>query len=545
MRERMGAIAPYLSVFGLMLLAGSMFVRQLPDMPEWATPALVAGGVVLLALWPILQPQFFRDLLGGRQARFGGNALLLTVGVIGVIGVINYLGTLRYARWDVTEGQRLSISSQTKQILDDIADGGEEINLTAVVARDGAEATDLRPLMEQYTERAPNIKFNVVDPQFDIAQLMAIQQRTGEAPPARGLLAELGGARLDEESGTLEGYRREVVYSFDEQAITEALVKLTRGEKRVIAFVTGHGEMSTVRDNEGRSLSAVAQELERVGYVLEEINLSTITETITADAVVVAGPQRAFTGEEQDALASYVESGGALMLLHDAQGEANFNELLAPVGVRINNDIVLDPQRSAQGVANLPVIDGDGYRFHETTRDLQQDGLNLIFFNASSIEVGESLLPSVTTTPLLETSAAAWGETGMAALAPDEQPSQDPGEASGPLTLAVAVDGAAGASTEEGAAPEGSYGRVMVLTGAEMSSDAFIERFQWPYNPIIVLNGVNWLTQDEALIGIPPTQADERPLEAPQNPWLLFLAVAVLMPAVVAGLGAWIFWTRR
>jgi hypothetical protein len=133
----------------------------------------------------------------------------------------------------------------------------------------------------------------------------------------------------------------------------------------------------------------------------------------------------------------------------------------------------------------------------------------------------------------------------MAALAPDEQPIQDPSEASGPLTLAVAIDGTAGASTQEGAAPEGDYGRIMVLTGAEMSSDAFIERFQWPINPIIVLNGLNWLTQDEALIGIPPTQADERPLEPPQNPLLLFLAVAVLMPAVVAGLGAWIFWTRR
>ena len=183
MRQRLGAIAPYLSVFGLMLLAGSLFVRELPEMPAWSSPALAAAGVVMLALWPILQPEVFRDLLGARQARFGGNALLLTVGVLGVIGILNYLGTLRYARWDVTENKRLSISNQTKQILDDIAGRrpGDQPD-RGRGAPNGAEATDLRPLVEQYTRQAPNINFQVVDPQFDIGELLAIQQRTGEKP---------------------------------------------------------------------------------------------------------------------------------------------------------------------------------------------------------------------------------------------------------------------------------------------------------------------------------------------------------------------------
>ena len=295
----------------------------------------------------------------------------------------------------------------------------------------------------------------------------------------------------------------------------------------------------------------MVQELERLGNRVEEINLSTITETITADAVVVASPQRQVPEQEQEMLEEYVASGGSVLLMLDSQSDASFVDLLAPVGLRVNDDIVLDPQQGAYGAANLPVIDGDGYRFHDITRDLQQEGLNLVAFNASSIEVGESLLLSVTTTPLLETSEASWGETGMASLGPGEQPSQDPTEPTGPLALAVAVDGSSSGDDLDGEAPQGGYGRMVVLTGGEMASDAAVIPQSGaltalgPYNAIFVLNSINWLTQDEALIGIPPTDSADRPLEAPQNPWLLFLATAVLMPAVVAGLGFWIFWTRR
>ncbi len=545
MRERIGAIAPYLAVFGLILAVGSFLIPPVDGM-TWLPTALQAAGGAMILAWPFLQPDVFRDMLGARQARFGGNAVLLTIAVLGVVGVINYLGTLRYARLDVTEGQRFSISNQTRQILDDLSDRGDDIRLTAIVTNGSSEATDLVPLVEQYTGEAGNISFDMVDPDLDRLQLLAIQQRTGDPPPRRGLLAEMNPPAINPETGEPEAsqdYRNEVVYSFDEQAITEALVKLTRTEPSVVGFVIGHGEMGTDPDSEGRSLSAVAQQLERLSYQIEPVNLSTVTETLDADVLVVAGAQRSYTDAELQALQTYVEGGGAVLLLLDGQGEARFDALLAPSGVRVRDDDVLDPLRSYQGVANLPVIAEDGYLFHEITRDLEQEGLNLIFFNAASLDVGDSLLESVSATPLLQTSEEAWGETGLATLAPDAQPSKDPDEAVGPLSLAVAIEGADAVEGEGGGAS--SYGRIVVISGAEMASDAFIERFQWPYNPLLVLNSINWLTQDEALIGIPAVAQDERPLEAPQNPWLLILSTALLMPAVVAGLGFYVFWSRR
>jgi hypothetical protein len=44
-----------------------------------------------LALYVILDPQRVRKGLTGRQARYGSNAILLSVAFIGIVVVINYL----------------------------------------------------------------------------------------------------------------------------------------------------------------------------------------------------------------------------------------------------------------------------------------------------------------------------------------------------------------------------------------------------------------------------------------------------------------------
>jgi ABC-type uncharacterized transport system involved in gliding motility auxiliary subunit len=84
----------------------------------------------------------------------------------------------------------------------------------------------------------------------------------------------------------------------------------------------------------------------------------------------------------------------------------------------------------------------------------------------------------------------------------------------------------------------------VVFGTSQFVSDAYMQQVQ-TLNLALFMNAVNWLTQEEDLITIAPTEPDSRPLQAPTNPRLLLVATALLMPLAVLGVGMWIWWRRR
>jgi len=530
-RERAAEYSVYISFFGLFLLFGALALRSLDvaDLPDWAPLGLAVVGGVLLLAWPALNPREVGALLAGRRARYGGNSLILSLSVIGILAVVNFLGTRWYVAQDVTANQRYSISRQTRQIIDDLETQGQAVNVTAIVRRGDPAEDGLDRLIDQYRAHSKTVTFEKLDPQVEPIQYQTIAQRIGEDPPSRGILAEA------------DGNHAVVFSSFDEQSITEAIVKATREEERVVKFTTGHEEYSP--DGGERSYAALKDALEREGVSVETVNLSVMTDTLAADAVVVAGPRRPFLPEEAEALVEYARSGGALLVLLDPQSDAGLSELLTLYGIRMRDDLVLDPQSGFLGSIDVPAVTGDGYRFHTLTKDLTDSGLITVFPGARSIDdSADPLAESVTTTPLIQTSDASWGETDFDGLATGDIV-KDEGDAEGPLTLAVSAEGAA----TEGGEDAASYGRLVVFGSAAMVSDGFLGGLQGLSlgNGNLVLNAVNWLTQDEALISIRPTEPDTRPISPPQNPLLLFISTTLLMPALVAGIGFWVWWRQR
>src|SRR5512138_754483 len=55
--------------------------------------------VIGLAVYVLLDPQRTREALTGRQARYGSNALLMTLAFAGIIIVINYLVNNNSRQW--------------------------------------------------------------------------------------------------------------------------------------------------------------------------------------------------------------------------------------------------------------------------------------------------------------------------------------------------------------------------------------------------------------------------------------------------------------
>lgn len=529
-REKLSSAAPYLSIFGLLLLVaagavawlasprGSSLVRGV-TIPNWLPWTLAAIGVVFVLAYPVIRFEEVVAFLRGRRARYGSSVLVSIVAVLGILAVIAFLGTRRYRVWDLTTNKQYTLSRQTKQILNSLT---QKVELTAIIPAGERPDTvaDLETLIERYQQVKPGaITFKKIVPQYEPLAYRAIQERTNNAAPSRGLVAEAGS-------------RHATSWGFDEQAVSEVILKATKAVTRTVLFTTGHGEIPLdLAGDDGRGLGIVKQGLEREGYV---VNTLAITTTLPkADAIVVAGPQRAFRQDEAALLRRYVAEGGSLMLLLDPGREHGLDSVLLPWEIRTPNDLVIDPARALPIAPTWMAIPGDAYQFHTITKELE--GYASILPACRSISVGTPVTVELQVTKLIESSNRAWGETNLEALQkPGAVPQMDEADTKGPLTLAVAGDGGE------------KYGRIVVFGTGGLAADGVLRQFQGQVaNGDLFMNSINWLTQDEQLIAIRPTESDDRPLSKPSNPLYLLLATTLFMPAVVLGIGGWVYWRRR
>ncbi len=530
MAEKLRTTAPYLSIFGLLLLAAAGVVAWLASprgaalakgatIPGWLPWSLAIAGAVLTLAYPLLRTEEVVAVLRGRKTRYGSSVLLSIVAVLGILAVVAFLSGRRYRVWDLTATKQYSLSRQTKQILNSLA---QPVQLTAIVPNMENPSTvrDLETLIERYQQVKPGaIEYKKLVPQHEPIAYRSLQERTNNAAPSRGIVAEAGG-------------RHAVTWGFDEQSVSEVILKATKVVTRTIAFTSGHGEIPLeFAGSDGRGLGIVKQGLEREGYVVTTL---TITSTLpVADAIVVAGPQRAFRPDEAKLLREYVEKGGSLMLLLDPGREHGLEAVLLPWEIRTPDDLVVDPQRALLNAPTWMMIPGDAYQFHTITKELE--GYASIFPASRSLSVGTPVTVELQVTKLIESSNSAWGETDLESLTkPGGLPSLDENDTKGPVTLAAAGDGGE------------KYGRLVVFGTGGLAADGVLRQFSGQVaNGDLFMNSINWLTQDEQLIAIRPTAADDRPLNRPNNPLYLLLATTVLMPAVVLGIGGWITWRRR
>ena len=530
MREQLRGAAPYISVFGLVLLIAGLVVRALPNVPANIGWGLVVVGLVLLLAWPVLAWSDFRALLSTRRVRFGGNAFILAVAVLAGLLALYFLGTRFYWSQDLTENKQFTLQRQTVQILNNLKDANKPVQLTAVMGVNEAATTeeDLRRLVERYAKVNPQVTLTVVRPGQDPTGLLALAGRLQKDPNqlVRTLTAESGG-------------KNATVYSFDEQGVSEAIIKATRDKETTIYFTTGHGEPGTTGEN---GYGALQRGLEAQGYVVKTTSLGTMTETLKAgDLVIVAGATRPFPESETRKLSQFLKDKGALLILTGTPfafppgtpPDLGLNAVLAPWQVQLGNNLVLDPAGDA--LLQRPtwaLVQGDGWQFDTITKDLSTT--RAVFPDARSIATGTAVTGTFTSAALVKTDAQAWAETDLQSVQGSQQPAAGPDE-QGPVTLGVKAEGGT------------DYGRVVVFGSSQMVTDGFLNATVLAgfSNGSLVLNAINWLTADEDLISIQPTSPDSRQLSPPQNPALLWWLVVVILPLLVFGVAVWVWWQRR
>ena len=507
--RRYAPIGLYLSLVAL-LVAGGFYIVQ----HSFTLPIQISLGIVVLgiAAFALLDPQRVRTGLTGRQARYGSNAFIMTIAFIGIIVVVNYIGYKNAPRWDLTQDKVNSLAPESIKVLASLK---QPVLAVAYYTSRASDARTAKQLLDNFKTKGNNLfNYQFVDP---------------EANPVQ---AQADHITQDSTVVLKQDGRQELITSPTEQDITSALIRLANPGKRVVYFLTGHGEFDPNGSGTG-AYSQVKATLTAKNYTVQTLNL--LSEQKIPDdalAIIIAGPKKPLSDNEVSLIKDYLAKGKALVYLSDPPALMDTPNTVDPLanylatswGIESGNNVVIDPNY------NPPVVSvSNSYGNHAITQKLS---LVSVFPTAHSITAGTAPT-NVTLTQLVLTSNQAWGETDIEALKNNQQITPDKTkDLMGPVSLAVA-----GSNSQTNA-------RVVVIGNADFASD---QNYQAYGNSDFIINSIDWAASQNSLINLTAKTPTNRVLVPPSDSiiGLILLGSVFVMPGLVIFFGITTWLQRR
>ncbi|HMD88434.1 MAG TPA: Gldg family protein [Anaerolineaceae bacterium] len=509
--KKYAPIGLYLSLLAI-LVAGGFYIVQ----KSFTLPIQISLGVAVLgiAAFALLDPERVRTSLSGRQARYGSNALVMTIAFIGILVVINYIGYKNAPRWDLTQDQ---VNSLAPESIKTLASLKQPVMAYAYYTSRASDTNTARQLLENFKNKSINeFDFKFLDPEAN-----PVQAQADHVTQDSTVVLKMDG-------------RQELVTSPTEQDITSALIRLANPGKRTVYFLTGHGEYDP-NGSGNNAYSQVKATLTAKNYTIQTLNLLSGSE-IPSDAlaIIIAGPKIPLSDNEVSLIKNYLANGKALVYLSNPPAlmqTPNSKDPLADYlattwGIESGNNIVVDPN------VNPPVVAvTNSYGSHPITQKLT---VVTVFPTAHSISAGTAPT-NISLTQLAITSDQAWGETDIQALQNNQQLSPDKSkDLMGPVSLAVA-----GSNSQTNA-------RVVVIGNADFAND---QNFQAYGNSDFIINSIDWAASQNNLINLTAKTPTNRVLVPPSDiiTGLLLLGSVFVMPGLVIffGITTWLQRRRR
>lgn len=504
--------SPWAYLLAAVALIAAAIVYILNRRVDPSVQVLLAGAALFLAAGVVLDPERIRRFLSGRQARYGSNALLLSLAVLGSLGVLNYLAYQNPKSWDLTEDQQYTLAPETVDLLDGL---NREVSIIGFYSPARASSREnIAPLLARYQEASDGlVSVSFVDPD--------------ENPFA----AQNYGVTRDGTLVVAVDDRSEVLSASTEREITSAIIRLTNPGTRKVLFTTGHGERE-IDSSEPDGMTQVRSALEAKNYTVETVNL--LAENAIAEdalALIIAGPQFQLSPDEVVIIREYLDGGGALVLMYEPSVTATMGDEDDPLasylseawGLKFDQNLIVDPN------SNFPLLAvAFDYGSHPITNRL--GNLVSYFPTSRSIVMLEPPVDGATLQELVQTSQVAFGETNLEAVQAEGQIGFDEAEdAAGPFSLAVA----------------GSRGEARLVAIGDSSFGT--NEFYFEYaNGDLLINSIDWAAGQEALLDLTPSERTTRIVAPPsvQTIGLIFLVSVIFVPGAVIALGI-SMWMRR
>ncbi|HXX73867.1 MAG TPA: DUF4350 domain-containing protein [Nitrospiraceae bacterium] len=498
-----------LGVVGTALaLAGLVAYSLAPD-ALWLVTLCEGLALVSLIAFVVLHFETLKSFSARRSTRMGANSLVIILLVVGILVIGNFLAVRHSLRWDFSENQNFTLASQTYRVLRNLA---HDVKVTVFTREKDPGFQSYKERLDSYRQASPKLTVEFVDPERHpkVAQTYGIT-RTDTA------IFESG-------SQTVR------VTSPSEVELTGALLRVSKDSKKRILFLEGHGERG-LDDKERTGFSMAKDALTKQGYDVGTLSLlQTAAVPENTAVLVLAGPRRPVTREEQERIQSYVDTGGHLLALIDPDSQADLDPMLKHWGLGVGPGVLVDLQdRLAQG--DLTALLVRTFTEHEITQDLTSA---VLFPLARHVTFDEQVGKDWDYVPLARTSANSWAETDIKGRVVSLNEKED---VKGPLPMAAAL--APKKQPEEGKPSPA----IVVIGNSSFAVNAFLN---FPGNTDFFLHAAGWLAEERDLIAISPKEQGLHPFipNAVQERALLYLQV-FLLPAATFLCGMMVWRKRR
>jgi hypothetical protein len=454
----------------------------------------------------------------------------IVVAAVGIVILAN-VGLVHHdVHIDLTRERTFTPSPATEEV---VAGLTRDVTLTYFYHARDEGGRRAKHLVEVLGRRNPRLHVRTVDPD---------RQPT---------LAQTYGVRLYNAAIIEAEGRRIQVSGTDDVDIAIGIQRVLRQRVTTICFMEGHGEYpfdnfefhthvetahahshgdkSSARvEMEGHGAGRLRRALEALGFEARKIITATVRQIPADCAMVIAvNPRTTYLPAESEALAAYLERGGAALLMYDLGFviEPRLAALLARLGLRLEQQAIVDPldhYATDHETVAVPV-----YEPHPVTARVA-----LTFYPGVRPLTLLSSPSGVRVTPLALSSKESFTRAVAPVGARTVSGSTPPAATrTGRQVVAAAVEGTT--------APF----RVVVVGDGDFASNSFL-----PYmaNSDFVLSAIRWLGREDEKPRLRPAMpVPAMVLLTKRQMQGIFLVVEGLLPLSAVIVGAVVWWKRR
>ena len=364
-----------------------------------------------------------------------------------------------------------------------------------------------------------------------IADFVALYQRvkpdlslTFIDPVAQPILTQEADVQVNGEMVIKFNQRIEHLTAINEQAFSNALMRLARAEDKLIVALSGHGERR-LDGNANYDLGEFGRHLRTNGFNSQSLNLAIEQDVpVNASMLMIASPQTDLLPGEVDKILNYVDRGGNLLWLVDQESLRGLLALAEKLRLTLTPGVVVDPQ-AEQLKAPVTFALGAIYGQHVITGNF--DYITVFPFSRQ-ITIDES--EEWSSVSLVEAAPEGWVETGDLN---SEIVFDQADDVAGPISIAVALTRSI----------QDREQRIVVVGSGHFLANTYLGNGS---NLDFGINLINWLTGDEALIVIQPRATlDSNLILSESELTLIAVVFLVLLPVLFLVSGTVIWWHRK
>lgn len=434
---------------------------------------------------------------------------LFVVLLLLLVVLLGYLALETRKQWDISQNGRNSLSQASHNVLQKL-DG--PIEVTAYATDQDAQFGNLRQIITDFVALYQRVK-----PDITLTFVNPVENPT---------LAKDAGVTVNGEMVIVFKDGREHLTVINEQALTNALMRLARGDEKQVMALVGHGERR-LDGNANYDLGEFGKQLLVNGIRSETVNLA-IDQDIPPNTrlLIIASPQTDLMPGEVDKLLAYIERGGNLLWLVDRESLRGLLPLAEMLQLTLLPGVVVDPQAQRLN-APMTFALGADYGQHAITRNFEYITV-FPFARQVAINYENEKWRGVS---LVNVAPDGWVETSS--LDADEVVFDQLYDVAGPISIAAALSRAI-ADREQ---------RIVVVGSGHFIANTYLGNGG---NLDFGINLINWLVGDDNLIAIQPRAARDSQLALSETALTAMVAgFLIALPLIFLLSGTLIWWHRR